>query len=57
MKRDAASLGHFCDSDKRFKSANENATGLAFRFAGDVEAIVIAVDEINVGEAGRSEED
>lgn len=57
MQGDAASFGHFGDAGKRLEGANQNAARFAFWFAGDIEAIVIAVDEIDIGVAGRSEED
>jgi len=57
MDFDAASLGHFVDAGERFEGAEENAAGAAFGFAGNVEAVVGAVNEVNVGMAGRAEQD
>ena len=39
------------------ESAEEDTAGFAFGLAGDIQTIVIAVDKVDVGEAGRSEED
>jgi len=57
VERDAAGFGHFIDSGERFEGAYQHGAGFTFRFAGNVEAIVIAIDEINVGVAGRSKDD
>ena len=54
--RDSASVGHLFDAKERFEGAKEYAAGFAFALAGDVQAVVIAVDEVNVGVAGRAEE-
>lgn len=40
-----------------FESADQDAAGLALRLAGDIEAGMKAVDEIDVRMAGRPEED
>src|SRR5205807_70615 len=40
-----------------FEGAEQDTSGFAFGFAGDVETVVIAVDEVDVGVAGKSEED
>ena len=50
-------LGHFFDSAERFQSAKENASGATFGLAGDIETVVIAVDEVDISVAGRAEED
>ena len=50
-------LGHLFDSAKRFQGAEEDASGATFGLAGDVEAVVIAVNEVDVGMAGSAEED
>ena len=57
MNIEAASLGHFFYAGERFEGAEQDASGAAFGFAGDVEAVVVAVDEIDVGVAGWAEED
>jgi len=57
MNLEAARSGHFFHAGERFEGAEQNASGLAFRFAGDVETVVGAVDEIDVGVAGWSEQD
>ena len=51
----SASLSHFFYARKRFERANQNRPGAAFRLARDVEAVVISVDEVNIGMAGRPE--
>ena len=56
-KGDISSARHFFDTGNRFEGAEEDRTCFAFGFARDVQAIVIAVDEIHVGEAGGAEED
>ena len=43
--------------EKGFKGAEENAPAFAFALTGDVQTVMVAVDEINVGVARRSEED
>jgi hypothetical protein len=48
---------HFFYTVNGFEGAEENASAFTFRIAGDVQAVVTAVDEINVGVAGRAEED
>jgi hypothetical protein len=48
---------HLLDSGNWFECAEQNSAGLSIGQAGDVEAIMIAIDEINVREAWRSEED
>ena len=57
LQHDASCMRHFLDPLKRFERAEKNGTGFAFALARHVEAIVIAVDEINVGVAGRAEQD
>ncbi len=55
--------GEAAEARHRFKACNglegadEDAAGLAFGLAGEVEAVVHAVDEVDVGESGRAEED
>ena len=56
-QRDSAGARHLFKTLERFESAEKNRSRLAFAFTGYVEAIVIAVDEVNVGKAGRTEED
>jgi hypothetical protein len=52
-----AGHGDSVDAEERFKGAEKNTSGLAFALTGDIQAVVIAVDEINVSVAGRAEED
>ena len=49
--------GHFLNALEGFKGAEKNRPGFTFVLACDVEAIVIAVDEINIGMAGGAEQD
>ena len=56
-QRDPAGARHFFKTQEGFKGAEKNGPRFAFSFTGDVEAIVIAVDKVNVGKAGRTEED
>lgn len=52
----AASTGHLSDSLDRFDGAKKNTAGFAVRFAGNIEAIVVTINEIDVGETRRTEE-
>jgi len=56
MNLEASALGHFLHARERFEGAEQNASGLAIGFAGDVETVVGAVDEVDVGVAGWSEQ-
>jgi len=47
--------GHRFASQDRFQSADEDATGFAFRLAGDIDAVIHAIDEIDVGVTRRPE--
>jgi len=47
---------HFLCAEERFERAEEDRSGLAFRLTGNIQAVVIAVDEIDVGVAGWAEE-
>ncbi len=47
---------HGGDSGERFKGAEKNASGLALGLAGNIQAVMIAVDEIHVSVPGRSED-
>ncbi len=57
LQFDSSGASHFYQANQRFESAEKDGAGLAFPLARNVEAIVIAVDEINVGVAGRAEQD
>ena len=50
-----AGSGHCVDAGERLEGAKEDAAGFAVWLAGDVEAIVIAVDEVDIGVARRAE--
>ena len=53
---EASGFGHFFQAGERFEGAEEDAAGDAVGFAGDVEAVVSSVDEVDIGVAGRAEE-
>lgn len=53
---DSSGACHLFDAKEGFESAEENRPGFAFALARDVETVVITVDEVNVGIAGRAEE-
>jgi hypothetical protein len=48
---------HLFDADERFEGAEKNASGLPVALTRHVQAIVSAVDEVNIGVARRSEQD
>jgi len=56
MQGDPSSASHLLDALQRFQSAEENAASFAFRLAGNVEAVVISVDEVDVGMTRRAEQ-
>lgn len=47
---------HDLQSAERFKGAKEYATGNAIGLTGDVQALMHAVDEVDIRMAGRAEE-
>lgn len=53
----AASFRHLVDPGKRFDGTEKDAPRLAFGLAGDVQTIIISVDEVDVRVARRAEED
>src|SRR5579864_409127 len=53
----AGSVGRASDSGTRLKGANQHATGGAFRLRHDVEAVMDAVNQVNIGVARRAEQD
>jgi hypothetical protein len=57
MEHDATGTRHFFNANQRLQRAKQNGTCLAFPFTGNIQAIVIAVYEIDVGISGRPEED
>src|ERR1700683_1155787 len=57
LQCEVASPRHFLDAEERFEGAEQNRARLAFALAGNVQAVVVAVDEIDVGVAGRAEQD
>lgn len=50
-----ASGGHLLDAGKWFEGAEKDAPRTSHGLAGNIQAIVIAIDEVNVGVAGWSE--
>jgi hypothetical protein len=48
--------GHFFDSRERLHRTEENASGFSFGLAGYVEAVMISVNEVDVGVTGRAEQ-
>ena len=56
LSRRRAPLPHQLDSCNRFQRANQHAARRAFGLGHQVEALVHAVDEVDVGVAGRAED-
>ena len=54
---DAAVARHCLLTGNWIESANEDAACVADGFAGDIEAVVDSIDEVDVGVAGGSEDD
>ena len=57
VRLQAASPRHRRQSKHWLHGAKQHAAGLAFRHAGNIQAVVIAVNEVHVGVSGRPEED
>ena len=55
--RQLAQAGHGVEACDGLKGADEDAAGVSIGLAGDVQAVVHPVDEVDVGEAGGAEED
>ena len=53
---DSSGACHFFDAEERIEGAEKNGTCFAFALTGHVQAVVVTVDKINVGIAGRSEQ-
>ena len=53
---EVASGVHEIESGHGFEGADEQASGLAFGFARDVQAVMESVDEVDVGATGWAEE-
>ena len=47
---------HCSSARQRLQGAEKDASSLSLGFAGDVEAVVVAVNEINIGVTGRAEQ-
>ncbi len=56
LDRDSSRTGHRFDSGERLESPEENASGLPFGLTGNIQAVMIAVDEVHVDVAGRAEQ-
>ena len=54
---DSSRLGHLLDAGHRLQGPKQHASRDSVRQAGDVQAIVIAIDEVHIGVTGRAEED
>lgn len=52
----AAVVGHAVETCERFEGAEQDAAAAALYFAGEIHAVVAAVDEVEIGVAGRTEE-
>jgi len=53
---DVSRTGHFFHSGQGLQGAKEDRPGLALRFAGHVQAIMVPIDEVDVGMTGGTEE-
>lgn len=56
-EEDIAGAGHLFYSEKRLKCTEEYRSSFALALTRNIQTVVIAVDEIDVGVAGRTEED
>lgn len=56
-RREAAILRHAVETGYRFESTEQHASGKAIGLAADVHAVVHAVDGVDIGMAGGTEED
>jgi hypothetical protein len=52
----ASGFSHFFYARNWFQGPDQNASRLAFRLAGNIEAVMISVNEVHVGVTGRSEQ-
>ena len=55
--RGRSAAAHEGEAGEGFQATDENASGRAVGFGNDVQALVHAVDQVDVGVAGRSIED
>ena len=55
-RRGGPPAAHRGDSGQRLQRADQNAAGHALRFGDEVQTFVHAVDEVDVGVAGRAED-
>ena len=53
---EAASPGHRCQSKHWLHGPQQHAAGMSFGHAGNIQAVVIAVNEVHVGMSRRPEE-
>jgi len=56
LKGYAAGPSHFFDTGEGLEGTEKNGSCLAFGLAGYIQAVMVAVDEIDVGVAGRPEQ-
>jgi hypothetical protein len=49
-------VGHCFDSNQRLQGTEQHAARLALRLTRHVEAVVVTVDEVDVGVTGRPEQ-
>ena len=57
LESDPSGASHLLDAQQGFEGAEENRARFSFALTGNVKAVVVAVDEINVGVARRSKQD
>ena len=53
--KQARSVGFACEIFHRFKRAQQNGGRVAFAFGHDIHAMMDAINQINIGKAGRAE--
>ena len=56
MRRQLAQLRHRFQSSYWFQRANQHASRLPFRFAGDIQTVIHPIDKVDVREAGWPEQ-
>jgi hypothetical protein len=56
MQFEAAGLGHFLDTRERFQGTKQDASRQTLRLAGHIQAVVIAIDEVDIGMTRRTED-
>src|ERR1700680_4335975 len=56
MDNHSPGVGHSLESNQRFQGTEQDGARLALALTRHVEAVVVAVDEVNVGVTGRPEQ-